>query len=273
VAKKDKNMRYAPVSVNAFIYRTVNGASYQLKRLADRYFAERLPIEHGSIMHFHSITLLLTAFKFRNRANKEFPGRRAGDARSMQTTDAIITLLVAAAAAEAFINEFAENIRTYRGHAGDWSRNSVTPEMESAAAAIFDCEFARESVGEKFVAACQALDAKFDKGENQFEDLNRLIGLRNAIIHVTPHRSAERNAGVKLTEELARKGIALSAAQLPGSWFDRLQVPEVGEWACTSGRESILAFLNLVPITPNDPLRSARELYRNHQGFHRTDLS
>jgi uncharacterized protein YutE (UPF0331/DUF86 family) len=265
-------MRYAPVPVNAFMHRTFSSAAYHLKRVADRHFGERPPIEHSSIMHFHSMTILLIAFKARNRARKEFTERSARGDRSMLTTDAIIALVVAAAAAEAFINEFAENVGTYRKHAGEWSRNSVTPEMESAAAAIFDCEFARDSVSEKFVAASQALDAKFDKDANQFQDLDRLIRLRNAIMHVTSPRSAETHVGVRLTDELARNGIALSTTQFPGSWFERLQVPAVGEWACTSGRESILAFLNLVPITPNDPLRSARELYRNHQGFHRTDL-
>jgi uncharacterized protein YutE (UPF0331/DUF86 family) len=265
-------MRYAPAPVNALIYRSFSNVAYHLKRVADRHFGERLPIEHSSIMHFHSMMVLLTAFKARNRARKESAERSARGDTSMMTMEAIVALIVAAAAAEAFINEFAENVGTYRKHSANWSRNSITPEMEAAAAAVFDCDFARDSVSEKFVAASRALSTRFDEDGNQFQDLDRLIRLRNAIMHATSPRTAETHAGVRFTEELAQRGIALSAEKFPGSWFDRLQVPAVGEWACTSARESILGFLNLVPITPNDPLRSARELYRNHQGFHRTDL-
>src|SRR5260370_36562808 len=84
-------------------------ARWLLKRI-ERCCDEKVPIQHGSTQVMHACQVLLGACRARNRALKERTERAKRGEQGILTDDAIVAILLAAAATEAFINEFAEFI-------------------------------------------------------------------------------------------------------------------------------------------------------------------
>jgi len=76
------------------------------------------------------------------------------------TDDAIGAIVMAAAAAEAFINELADNIGLVRRNASHWM--PLEPIVHAASDAILDVEFLRGPLADKYVDAAKALRNRFD---------------------------------------------------------------------------------------------------------------
>jgi hypothetical protein len=226
---------------------------------------ERPTPQYRSLIQFHARTILLMACRARNRTIKSYADRTAAGEVGVLTDDAITAIVMAAAAAEAFINELADNIGLVRQNASDWM--PLEPTVRAASDAILDVEFYRGSLVEKYLEAAKALKNRFDKGNLPFQDFERLIALRNAIMHVKPVRSNERHSGEAVTDELARRGIGMAATtgQLP--WFDRLMAPEVARWACQSARTVILDLFSKIPVGAPDAFDMERRLYGNDALF------
>jgi hypothetical protein len=256
----------------AALCRFARRAVVWLRRRVDRCCLERPVVQHASQVSFHAGTIIFTAYRARNRSIKEMADRTASGDQGVLTTDAIVAIVLAAAAAEGFINELAENIGQYRQHASSWAPNAITPQMSAAADAIFDLEFQHGSVTDKYVQASAQLGHRFDKGGKAFQNFDSLIELRNAIMHIKPVRLSESHSGDAMTEALARQGHAIKRDQYSLPWFDRLQTPATARWACDVARATILAILDLIPQTPTDPLGLVQNLYRNSQHFNDESL-
>jgi hypothetical protein len=219
----------------------------------------------------HACQVLLGACRARNRALKEKAEREKRGELGVLTDDSIVAILLAAAAAEAFINEFAELIGVQRQNAGDWTPNAVTPGMAKAADAIFELEYARDSTLEKYVAAAKALGKPFDKGSTPFQAYDQLFSLRGAIMHIKPRRPDVRHSGENVTDILAKRKIAISRDAWSGSWFDRLQTPEVAPWACQTAKSMMLDMLELVPHRQTDTFGFWYSHYHRQPGLNSTD--
>lgn len=197
----------------------------------------------GAAAKFHSASVLLSAFEAAERTKQ--------DARA-----AITTILLASAAAEAFIHELAAHIdRCHK--ARDWTPEAITPSLVAASAAIVG---SRERVIERYVAAAVALGRPFDAGSRMLKDAGRLMGLQQCIVGRVPEQRAEA-----LTDELATRGIAKARHpdQLP--WFRRLQTPVAADWASRSACALIVATLELIPATAIEPLRAVQALCQRLQ--------
>lgn len=81
----------------------------RLRRLLNRCEERPVP-QYGSLIQFHARTILLMACRARNRAIKSHADRTGAGEVGVLTDDAIAAIVMAAAAAEAFINELADNI-------------------------------------------------------------------------------------------------------------------------------------------------------------------
>jgi hypothetical protein len=183
---------------------------------------------HSSTQHFHALQLLVTACRARNRAIKEETEKRTAGETNPMVSDAAVAVVLAAAATEAFINEFAETVSLLRENAASWDPGRITPEMGAAADTIFALESLRRSVLTKYSTAAKKLGKPLDKGGPIFQDFDRLIGLRNALMHVHPVRPSEDHAGERIADELAKRGISIELE--PGvifSWYDRMQTAAV----------------------------------------------
>jgi hypothetical protein len=209
-------------------------------------------------MHFHSVQILLIAINAWGRAIEDAKRPNA------LTTDSILAIVMAAASTEAFINEFAEYVRTLQ-------RDMVPPEtpwekLQLAAASVAEIEEQRGSVEEKYDATWQALAGEpIKRGESPYQDFRDLVGLRNAIMHVKTAREDEAHTGTRITDVLAQKGIAFKGGigQLP--WFYRLETPAVAAWACEAARAIIVGVLDLIPDSNRphfDPTWMWKEQFR-----------
>jgi hypothetical protein len=185
--------------------------------------------------------------------------------RNALTDDAILAIVMAAAAAEAFINEFAEYVSL--SVASSSGSDMIQPQIAACADVLQELEDSRASVTAKYLAASLVVAGKsFPKGASPFQDFKLLIDLRNAIMHVHPTVGNDAHQGQRATDALAQRGIAIAGGQ-PGSlpWFDRLMMPSVAVWAHDSALAIIRGFLDLVPMRPYyDPLGTYRESFRMH---------
>lgn len=240
----------------------------RLLRVLERACGDNVRTEHSSTQIAHAFQVLMGACRARNRALSEMKKRAARDEKGILTDDAIVSILLAAAATEAFINEFAELIGVYRQNAADWAR--ITPEMAMAADAIFELENAKESTSEKYAQAAQQLQRPFDRGQAPFQPFAQLLGLRGAIMHIKPPRPDVRHSGEKIADILAQQGIAITRNVWDGAWFDRLQTPDVAVWACKTAASMVHAMLDRVPHGPTDPFGPVYEHF-HRMPFTRTD--
>jgi hypothetical protein len=210
-------------------------------------------------MHFHSVQIFLIAIDAWNRAVHD---AKRPDAL---TTDSILAIVMAAAATEAFVNEFAQYMRTLR-------KDSVPPEtpwekLQLAAAEVADIEDQRGRVEEKYAATWLALSSQpINRGAAPYQDFADLMGLRNAIMHVKVAREDEAHTGARITDALTQRGIALEAGIGQLAWFDRLETPAVATWACKAALAIIIGVLDLIPVgRPQvDPIWVWRRQFGEH---------
>jgi hypothetical protein len=97
------------------------------------------------------------------------------------------------------------------------------------------------------------------------QDFARLIGLRDALVHIHPVRPSELHRGETIADELAARGIAMGRP--PGvsfAWYDRVQTADVARWACKASRAISLEILGRVPATPGEPFKDTQERYRKY---------
>ena len=128
------------------------------------------------MVNFHAGTVLLTACRMRNRVIAEENVKRAAGDTLIMLPDATAAVVLAAAASEAFVNEFAELVGMQRQHAGGWTPTTpLSPQLAAAADAILDIEFRHGSTLEKYAAAAAALGQRFDKGAKPYQEFRRLF--------------------------------------------------------------------------------------------------
>lgn len=173
---------------------------------------------------------------------------------------AIIAVILAAAASEAFINELAAEVQKIRDLAsGLVAFGSVMREIEDA----------RGSLALKYLVASHALSGKmFDRGAQPFQDVDLLRRLRDLLIHVKspdllrdpPSSSSQR---LPLIVALRQKGLTYPLAkgtQTP--WFNELQTYKLAAWACDISQKMILAVLALIPDGRGDPSSHLKQMFR-----------
>src|SRR5690242_5748669 len=107
--------------------------------------------QHGS-MDLHGGELLLIAFRARNDARAEAKTNSAS-----LPPDALIAVVLACAACEAFIDELGVEWRQVRA------------ELIACAAAIRATEQSHGTIEEKYIKASEALKATFAKGRNPYQ--------------------------------------------------------------------------------------------------------
>jgi hypothetical protein len=218
------------------------------------------------VVSYHALELLLIAHQARNRAIEDAKRPNA------LTTDSVVAIVMAAAASEAFVNEFAEYIIISREAASESLRNTVTPAMSACADAIEELEDSKAPVTGKYLIASLVLcGASFPKDRAPFQDFAELIRLRNSIMHIKPATGDDANhQGTRITDSLAQRGIATRKEPDVGyPWLNRLEVSAVASWACGAARDIIVAIIDMLP-TPNeayDPFEILRKSYRAHPGF------
>lgn len=191
-------------------------------------------------------------------------------------SDTIVSILLAAAATEAFINELTELVAMQRDSAHRQS-NPISPPLRAFADVLQEVEESRGSLALKYLMASQTLSGTtFDKGTNPYQDFTTLITLRNDLMHLKPRDTflepADGTAGViqppKYIRGLQQRGLAHTPPEGVGmSWFNMLQTAPMAVWACDTAQNIILVVLDLIPNEGpgRDPAWSMKNVFRKMQ--------
>jgi hypothetical protein len=174
----------------------------------------------------------------------------AASDRDWGQRDALSAVILAAAAAEAFINELAELARQEAN--GDTQRwPPPQPQLEAPATAVMDVERGRGSTSEKFAVAIEALTGQApDLGRKPFQDLVLLMRAKDGLMHAkldvrpTPADGLTSNLP-SVVKQLRSKNITAMDADLAAD--DALSTRAVARWACASAAAVVQAVIAAVP--------------------------
>jgi hypothetical protein len=188
---------------------------------------------------------------------------------------AIVALVLAGAAAEAFINEFAEWMAVQKAVGGKQGK-SLPPALVGFADALAEIEASRGTTTLKYLVASLTLGGKaFDKGAQPYQDFATLMTIRNDIMHLKPREVfVEENgaAGRHIRDRWPKYITALQGRGLArpvtkggnGIWLNLLKTDKVACWACQAALAIIRATLDLFPDTNDDPSRPLKSSVKHN---------
>jgi hypothetical protein len=170
--------------------------------------------------------------------------------------DTIVSIVLAAATTEAFINELTELVALQRD-AAHRRTNPISLPLRAFADALQEIEESRGSLALKYLIASQTLSGStFDRGANPYQDFATLINLRNDLMHLKPRDTfLEPDNGLpgviqppRYIRGLQQRGLAHTPPEGVGmSWLNMLQTAQMAVWACDTADTIILAVLNFIP--------------------------
>ncbi len=189
----------------------------------------------------------------------------------IRSPDATVALIMAAAAAEGFINELGERC-------GDYDHHGLESEAKGRIAAFHgilkEIESSRGRTQQKYLMGSLALSGTMlDRGKNPFQDLDLLFDLRNVHMHlqIIPsevhvpedlRRERARSLLPKRFRVLQTRGLAhpeFDGISLP--WLRALQTKEMAIWACRTCTGIMQVILDMFPDgAPNPSYSFKRDL-------------
>jgi hypothetical protein len=207
-------------------------------------------------MHLHAAEFMAIALDARDRAAE---ARRSD--RTVMAADALVSVVMATAATEAFINELGAYYEL---------RDLREPRETATGAALAEVEKSRGSTELKYLMASLGLSGQmFDRGAQPFQDFSTLMKIRNDLMHPRPLDEFDDAGGVTArptyVREFERRGMTCRQGDgVSMSWLNLLETDQIASWACQAAVEIIVA---VVEMTPPDGVpammgRSFSEHYR-----------
>lgn len=173
---------------------------------------------------------------------------RAADARrsdqAVMAPDALVSVVMAAAATEAFINELGEYYT--------WGSLPIEKGESACGVALAEIEKSRGSTELKYLVASLSLSGRmFDKGTQPFQDFSTLMTIRNHLMHPKPERD-QFGDGVSVppayVRDFERRGMTCPREpDVSVSWLNLLETELVASWACQAAVEIIVALAAMTP--------------------------
>jgi hypothetical protein len=196
-------------------------------------------------MAFHAAEFMAIALTARDRAAE---ARRLD--LSSTPPDALVSIVMAAAATEAFINEL-------QGYYGlEEISDSLQPTELACAEALAEVERSRGSTELKYLVASLTLSGQmFDKARQPFQDFSILMTVRNNLMHPKPLDRFDDSGRVMVPPRFMhdfeqRKMTYQRDAQTSVSWLNLLETEKVASWACQAAIEIIVSVINIAPANP-----------------------
>jgi hypothetical protein len=189
--------------------------------------------------------------------------------------DAMIAVVLAAAAVEAFVNEVAALIEMTRS--SEASKSRMESQWLALGDALIDLEDSHGSVKLKYVIAGHVLGRPYARGENPFQDFSTLVTLRNEAMHLKrqdPLVGEDNGSGGFIWRSkwpnhvvaLQQRGLVREfGPNVVANSFDALQTPELATWACDASDQMIRSLLNLLPDGTFSPFQVLHLPYRYRQ--------
>jgi hypothetical protein len=163
--------------------------------------------------------------------------------------EAIVSVVFAAAAVEAYINELAE----WETQTQEWitqeqpnAPNRQQNVLNALAQVLNDAENSRASVTAKYKLARWILcRSAYDEGANPYQDFALLMQLRNSLVHL--------KASAAVIKKLEYRGVlADDRVDWAGGWTERITTKEMAKWACDSASAIVCDMIDTICVAvPN----------------------
>jgi hypothetical protein len=215
--------------------------------------------EHGRVLVTHWFHYLMVARDARDRTvetmaadTSAFPG------------EALSSILMAAMATEAFVNELTE-VADMAAIGYESIESDALATLGDLASALTEVETEKGSLALKYHVAALVMSGRtFDRGAQPFQDFRRLVLLRNRLVHLRPGDELDEYGRMMPMEKLIRgfqnEGLTRTAdsdgSGAPEmSWLNELETDRMARWAYASARAIIAAVGQMIPT---DPPRTTR---------------
>lgn len=210
------------------------------------------PIVLRSQSIYHCNWLLSIASRTAQRCSELAAKNSDRDGTEEKTDDAISCILLAAAAAEAFINELSSALSNYvqeRGGSGD-------SKVVAAAWTLKQIENMQGKTAFKFEMAILSLTGQPpDTGSAVFQNFALLFKLRNDLMHVKRPSTigivddSESTPIPSAVMELRKRGLTRRTPEGHRThWISHLMTVRVAEWACEAASEICVFIARQVPV-------------------------
>ncbi|MBZ8181550.1 hypothetical protein [Oscillatoria salina] len=176
--------------------------------------------------------------------------------------EAAISVIFSALSLEAFINEFAAiAILEKASGGGDKFLDKLIDAIEESADR-------KKNTQDKFMLASKALNDKFDKGKNPYQDFADLFKLRDCLVHLKPHDRLKIEEdgtfsylGRKFIKRLTSKNILRQDTTVESITL-LIASEDVAKWACDTASAMVNAILNKIAESKFSKDNPHLELYR-----------
>jgi hypothetical protein len=183
----------------------------------------------------------------------------AKNAPGGRTDDVLVAIILAATAAEAFLNDMAGCIRFLAempGRPPDEAFNRLSAVGE----ALNSLEDDRAQTLSKYLVASVLLGCQKIRRESEpFQSFDQVVTLRNAIVHAKPVSPDDMDAPARVVKSLAQRGLCSpvteNASNLMGmeTWWVVMRTAPVSWWAAKSANRLMLALADsLIDIADVD---------------------
>lgn len=140
-------------------------------------------------------------------------------------SDAIISILMSAAALEAYINELGE-LALMISTAEELTESNI----KQLANVLSELENTNESTRLKIQFAKYILTGQlYDKGKLPYQDLDLLFKLRNSILHLKPSNDLKKDNIIKSLE--SKKVLDIKNDGVIMSWLSKISTKAVARWS------------------------------------------
>jgi hypothetical protein len=160
-----------------------------------------------------------------------------------RTDESLTSIILAACAAEAFINDLA-GVGVFVSRSTGATHDGNGPRLVAACEAIESLEENNCDVRSKYLMAAILLDCKvINRGKEPFQSFGDLVVLRNAVAHAGPVTIEDKGGHVRVADTLTQRKLALPATGVAETWWTRIQTPAVAWWAPEAATAIMLALV------------------------------
>lgn len=166
--------------------------------------------------------------------------------------EALVSIVFAALALEAFINEIPELAKCEK------QAGSTEAFLDKLIDAIDESPSNKKTTQDKFMQASKALDSPFDKGHKLYQNFADLFKLRDCLVHLKPQDRIEEGEdgeikyfGRELTQRFRSKGIFLEDTSVESITL-KLSTAKAALWACNTASAMVNSILDKLPSSFRD---------------------
>jgi hypothetical protein len=208
-------------------------------------------------LHFYSGGLLRMAHESADRAEK-----LAATTKDGLVDETLVTVVLAASAAEGFINDMVGFIRFLADIPG-LKADAAIMRLAEIANALDSLEEDKAQIRSKYLIAALLLRCnQISAGSEPLQSYSKVVALRNSIVHAKPVSPDDDDKIVKLVTSLAQSGLCRNIQKIPNSmnsetWWVVMRTPSVAWWAVQSANALMLALVqSMVAIGDSEGLIS-----------------